>query len=282
MTSVIQLAHAAILAAAMLSSSASSTGRLRDADRTSRRDVSRMFDLMEPVALAVLDSFDRGSLDENIDEQLFSGLFSDLLLKSMQAVVEGSHIEPTDVEREQLVLAIESMGGSRSKVEEALRLSSLSSELTSALVRHRLAESGDMNTSLLRRFDVSEFLYDVSIPLEVRAAAQADLESAICAITLAYLAVGKSDVARWLVAELVDRWLAGPSKSLPLLAAIAAEQALVLDDLSMALRVKVDEFHEQGLPDLGAAEKSANSTVEQLRAIAEHADRQPDGLWPKS
>src|SRR5690606_41666381 len=99
---------------------------------------------MAPLAKAVLESPDPEDFDANLDEQLFSGLFSDLIGKSMQAMVQRRG-EVVAVELDvQLLTEIKGLGGDRAKGERALKLSQITTRLTFALVPALLADAPDV------------------------------------------------------------------------------------------------------------------------------------------
>lgn len=282
MHSLVQLGHAAVVAAVLLTSS-TPEGRTNRGHHLSRedRDLERVLDLMAPLAQTVLGSSDRDALEANIEEQLFSGLFSDLIAKSVQAVAHAPVLEESDEVRQQFLTAVGELGGDLGKTKTALRLAQISVRLSFALVHANLDDIGD-DILAPSDFDLTDFLYDIEVPAEIREAAQADFESAICMLALAYAAAARAEAPAWLIGELVERWLAGKRKSLPALVAIAVEQQVILDDvLSSDLLGALDEILER-VPDLAAAQRHTDKVVEELSVIAEHASRQPDGVWPKT
>lgn len=293
MRSLAQIGHAAVVAAALLASSTSSIGRVGHLDQRSQQDqdLERLLNLMAPLAQAVLGSFDREALEANIDEQLFSGLFSDLLVKSIQAL--GQHPRPDDADepREQrFLMAIEELGGDRAKADRALWLSQVSSQLsfTSFQALAGIEGADDVKAidriESISRFDLQKFLYDIEVPVEIREGTQGDFESAICMFALAYAIAEHVDAPAWLIGELVERWLAGQMKLLPVVVAITLKQGVALGDvLSDDILIRLDELLEHtDIPDLDAAQHRADTMVAGLDTIAEHANRQPDGVWPKT
>jgi hypothetical protein len=284
------LGHAAVVAATL--SSAGPTGLVRQADRGLHQvgDYGRVWDLMEPLARAVLGSADREELEFNIDEQLFSGLFADLVTRSIQTVARQPRVDVTNEFDGQFLSVVERLGGKRDAASRALSLSQIAARISLRLID---ASGVERELEDLSFFDMHEFLYDIEAPLELRKAAQADFESAICMIALAHAVAAREEPPAWLVAELVDRWLEGQLNSLPLLTSIALEMGLRPEDaLTERQLIELDELSEkQGFDlfaeaekaarDLAAERKRAETMTEQLHAIAEHASRQPDGVWPK-
>jgi hypothetical protein len=288
MLSLVQFGHAAVVAAALLTSS-SPTARSRQTDGHSgeAREFERIVDLMAPLAKAVLDSSDREELEASLEEQLFSGLFSDLVVKSFEALAWRDEPTVSDAPYDQFLAAIEALGGDRSQLSRALRLSQISTRLAGSMVRAVLVDEGVEFEPLradLSEFSYENFLYDIEIPVEIRASAHADGESAICMITLAYSVATGAQPPQWLITELVERWLAGQTTSLPVLVAMGRERGLAPAELLTDELVKELELflREASVPDLQAAQERANATAAQMRIILEHAGRQVDGEWPKS
>lgn len=280
MHSLAQLGHAAVIAAALLTGSATPVHASGD-ERRSREhhEFERLLGLMVPLAREVLGSPNREALEANIEEQLFSGLFSDFIVKSMPMVTRRSETDAMDVD--EFVTAVERLGADRATTRRALRLSQISTRLAQASVGDESIE--DVGASL--RVDLSDFLYDIEVPVEIRAAAYADLESAICMVTLAYAVAVNAEAAPWVIAELVERWLAGQVKSLPVLVVLARERGAESEDVlsdELMLPYFEEMLMQEGLPDLAAARRRTEIMVARLHAIAEHASRQPDGVWPKS
>jgi hypothetical protein len=71
---------------------------------------------------------------------------------------------------------------------------------------------------------------------------------------------------------------------LPVFVALAREHEIDVNEvLSGDLRVRFEELlAQEGVPNLLAARARADATVARLEAIADHANRQADGVWPKS
>jgi hypothetical protein len=286
MLSLAQLGYAAVATAALLTS-AGPTARSRNTDRGSHQthDLNRILALMAPLAKAVLESPDREALEANLDEQLFSGLFSDLIVKSIQALAQRRGEQVSVEFDEQFLPALEALGGDRSKAERALKLAQISTRLSSATVPSLYGDARNTHSiDSQLRVDLSDLLYDIQIPVEVREAVHADAESTICMITLAHAIADGANVSPWLVTELVERWLAGQVKGMPFLIAVAIEQGIDIHDcLPDDLRVRLDEFLEhEGMLDLNAAQQRADAISAQMGAITEHASRQILDVWPKS
>jgi hypothetical protein len=283
---MVSFVQAAVVAAALLTGS-NPTARSRSFDGGSHHlggDLDRLIDLMAPLAKAVLASSSPQELEDNLEEQLLSGLFSDIVMRSAQTVARHPDVGETSEFDETFLAAIETLGGGRCQAEEALRLSKISMKLSMPLVR-AVADNDDLDLDSLR-IDPSELLYDVEIPVEILEAVHANFVAAICVFTLAHAIATKIEPPRWLIAELVERWFKGQKASLPILAASINELALGREgQLPGEVMIELDRIRAQelfGIPDLTAAWQRTEAMNAHFRAIAEHAARQIDGVWPKS
>ncbi len=255
-------------------------------------DFDRIRELMAPIAQAVLAAPDREELAYVVEEQLFTGLFSDLVFKSVQAVSKQPE-RALELEEfaDQFLAAVEPMGGNRTTASNALLLSQIARYLALAFVKADVVDVEEYDGPT--RLDLHDFFYDIETPLELRKAARVGLESAVCMIALTYAVGSEYQYPEWMVTELVERWFAGQSASLPMFAAIAREHGIDLEDvLPEHLIVTIDRLEHDGefylynktaqaVQDLAEGKKRAETMASQIRVIVEHASRQPDGVWPK-
>jgi hypothetical protein len=79
--------------------------------------------------------------------------------------------------------------------------------------------------------------------------------------------------------ELLNRWVAGLEKSLPLSWAVLASQTEASEELTVALDKLADEEGISPVVLEDIRERSLQFN-EALQEIADHAQRQPDGQWP--
>jgi hypothetical protein len=283
--SAIQLRRGMVLPAVLtLLMSASPTAQAEahePSERQRAHNLDRLQALMEPLARELLGSSDTEDLEANIETQLLSGLFGDILAQSLVTLTHThpkASREPPDDVRAEFLDSVEALGAKRSKVARALELSLFSNRIT-ALCAMGTDLSEDAEAPPFE-VDLADFLYDTEIPREIRRAARAEWQSSLCMIAIAYALEHKQSVDEWLLEELVDRWLSGQRESLPLLWALASEQEVLPDDLLVEFDRLVEHGDMVPPPDLNALFERARAFSAALETIAEHASRQPDGVWP--
>lgn len=280
------LLRAAVLSGALLTSASPRMGsrEIDSLEPQQARELHRIHDLMTALARAVLESPDEEELDASIESQMFSGLFADLIAASLDLATRSADVGDPSVFSGDLppefIGSLERLGIDSGKLSRALELSALSRRLAQAILSAEIEtdtegwvegiSAGDM--------DLAEFLYDVDAPLEFREAAYAEWKSTICFIAVAYAAAHDVSLPVWMMDALISRWLHGQIESLPVVYALAIERNIEIFDPYM------DKFIlDEGVdpPDLERVREKGKAMAESLRIIAEHASRQPDGVWPR-
>lgn len=234
--------------------------------------------LMIPIAREILQATSSQDLEARLEAHIEAELFADWMQLSLRAMREAPHelqrLEDSGIALEQAlndfvprVSAVDP-----SKVREALRLSLISAQLGYGLGQHEITELGQERARDELVEAVEQLFYDVSVPLEVRRAVYAGLESTLCMTSIAY-AVGQArELPSWLAQALVDRWVEGQRTLLRVLIPLAREQGL--DTSELGAIAGVEEL------DLEAVRAKASVIAEADSTILQHGARQPSGSWP--
>ena len=132
--------------------------------------------------------------------------------------------------------------------------------------------------------DLLGFLFDVGIPRQLREAVEEEIKSEICGHVLSRAHDRNLILPLDIRSEIIGQFMNGKRRALPTLIAAAMEKGFLLDPKEKenleGFRVTSDLI-DQAARELEESKKQADKFVSNLQKIAEHASRQPDGVWPK-